>query len=435
MQPNTRLDVTISILPRHESRPRREFGHPQQQDKDLPSMLGVQQTEAQMQWHEALFQRAGGSLSDAAESSLMFSTWKQESSIASTGPTNSALWGQQKGRSRSSCGRLGEAIQGSPSTRPAYHPDTDILTTLPLPGDAHNPLALLAEASATSLFEEDPPLTDDRAGRSQKGRDHDGRSRGHYYAPLERSLKDEAPHIMSRINVQEAEQLFEIYFKYLHLWSECSTNSSDSGENGPKRSPEVVILMVIHSFGLQRAMECLPLDLPAAFAEYQTAAIRLINSFEADLEATGLIRGCPDFLFTVLTYATVSLLKATQSQFSHLEPNITHLFAIATSASSVLARSATASDHLPASLSVFISNLIRPRVETEARTMDVQAFDGNLDTSLWPIVEQTANGDLGIEDWMAGQDFGIPAAALGLDIGTFPFSQDENLMFSQDSFW
>jgi hypothetical protein len=71
----------------------------------------------------------------------------------------------------------------------------DKLTTLPLPGDVHNPLAVLAEASSTTkTFDPNSPVV----GLHEK----EGEDKG-YYAPLERVLKDEAPHIMSRIDVHE----------------------------------------------------------------------------------------------------------------------------------------------------------------------------------------------------------------------------------------
>lgn len=89
------------------------------------------------------------------------------------------------------------------------------LTTLPLPGDMHNPLAVLAQASATAEdIAEDNGSVEEKSERyprrreappdtasSQTGeRDREG---GGYYAPLDRVLKDEAPHIMSLINVHE----------------------------------------------------------------------------------------------------------------------------------------------------------------------------------------------------------------------------------------
>jgi hypothetical protein len=83
----------------------------------------------------------------------------------------------------------------------------DKLTTLPLPGDAHNPLAVLAEASATANPDSGGSPTDivSVVGTAGTGRTNGPgeKEEGGYYAPLDRTLKDEAPHIMSLINVHE----------------------------------------------------------------------------------------------------------------------------------------------------------------------------------------------------------------------------------------
>ncbi|WRT67273.1 uncharacterized protein IL334_004240 [Kwoniella shivajii] len=95
-------------------------------------------------------------------------------------------------------------------------PVADRLTSLPLPGD-RNPLAMLAEASYTvSITQADDHVSINPSSK----RRHDERSKTQaedgYYAPISRTLKDEAPHIMTLINVSEAEKLFESYFEYLH---------------------------------------------------------------------------------------------------------------------------------------------------------------------------------------------------------------------------
>lgn len=92
--------------------------------------------------------------------------------------------------------------------------------------------------------------------------------------------------------------------------------------------------------------------------QYQSASTALIQTFETDLEGPGFTRGCPDFVFTVLTYAAVSLLRVTQPHFAYLEPDRTQVFATARKAADMLARSAMTPDHLPASQSVFLSRLI-----------------------------------------------------------------------------
>lgn len=66
-----------------------------------------------------------------------------------------------------------------------------LTTTLPLDGDAHNPLAVLVELSEAAS---------DRAFATGRRRQ---REEDEYYAPLERTLKEEAPQIMSLINAHE----------------------------------------------------------------------------------------------------------------------------------------------------------------------------------------------------------------------------------------
>lgn len=195
--------------------------------------------------------------------------------------------------------------------------------------------------------------------------------------------------------------------------------------------------------------------------QYQGAAIRLITCFEADFELPGLTRGCPDFVFTVLTYAAVSLLKATQHQFSHLEPNRSTIFHLARKAADMLARAAMAPDHLPASQSVFLSRLIevkthepmRETVTFEPEPIDFEAFGNSINEdqtkTLWPPMPGTdfegsimptisaltdGNQPTDLSSWVAqNQVYPVPGAALGLGAGSF--LQDQNLLFNQDSFW
>jgi hypothetical protein len=110
--------------------------------------------------------------------------WQKENALATTVARNSTLWAEDRRPPSPSM-----AISTSPRM------SVDKLTTLPLPGDVHNPLAVLAEASSTTnAFDPKSPIV------GLKGKE--GEDQG-YYAPLERVLKDEAPHIMSRIDVHE----------------------------------------------------------------------------------------------------------------------------------------------------------------------------------------------------------------------------------------
>ena len=209
--------------------------------------------------------------------------------------------------------------------------------------------------------------------------------------------------------------------------------------------------------------------------QYQTSAIRLINGFEVDLESPGFTRGCPDFVFTVLTYAAVSILKASEPRFCHLDPHRPTLFMLARKAADMLGRAAMTPDHLPASQSVFISRLIEvkstePQHQPDAlipAPIDFEAFGNSLDQdtskTLWPPMPSpsTINGlnalsmqnqmpqpqmDIGgmgnttrarptdLNGWVAqNQAFPVPGAALGLGVGSF--LQDQDMLFTQDAFW
>jgi len=113
-----------------------------------------------------------------------FELWQKENALATTVARNSTLWAKE---------RRPPSPSANISTSPRM--SVDKLTTLPLPGDVHNPLAVLAEASSTTnVYDPKSPIV------GLKGKE--GEDRG-YYAPLERVLKDEAPHIMSRIDVHE----------------------------------------------------------------------------------------------------------------------------------------------------------------------------------------------------------------------------------------
>lgn len=108
--------------------------------------------------------------------------------------------------------------------------DRENLTTLPLPGDAPNPLGILAEAtisldpgssSAGSL----PSSAYNRGGKANN-KDSNNNNRPppegtDYYSSSKKSvtprtLKSEAPHIMQLISPSDAESLFETYWKKIH---------------------------------------------------------------------------------------------------------------------------------------------------------------------------------------------------------------------------
>lgn len=92
-------------------------------------------------------------------------------------------------------------IQLGTTRRDSDQPTLDKLTTtLPLPGDSHNPLAVLVELSEAAATRRgdaaSPGMFEGESSQRQREEEE-------YYAPLERTLKEEAPHIMRFINGHE----------------------------------------------------------------------------------------------------------------------------------------------------------------------------------------------------------------------------------------
>lgn len=114
---------------------------------------------------------------------------------------------------------FGESSQHQLSTsRPI---DRENLTTLPLPGDAPNPLGILAEAtiSLDVSSSSSDSITQDRYQDPRgvhapiEGIDYYSSSKK---SSTPRTLKTEAPHIMQLISPSDAESLFETYWKKIH---------------------------------------------------------------------------------------------------------------------------------------------------------------------------------------------------------------------------
>ena len=105
--------------------------------------------------------------------------------------------------------------------------DRATLTSLPLPGDAHNPLGVLAEASATLSGRSPRRLTGSQFQTPTRPESSNEKDYSDYYtaspfnAVNERSLLVEAPHIMRIITPAEAESLFEVYWRSIHPHLPC----------------------------------------------------------------------------------------------------------------------------------------------------------------------------------------------------------------------
>lgn len=161
----------------------------------------------------------------------------------------------------------------------------------------------------------------------------------------------------------------------------------------------------------------------------------------------------------MLTYAAVSLLKATEARFAHLDPHRPTIFMSARKAAEMLSRTAMTPEHLPASQSVFINRLIEVKsAEKHSETpdafpepIDFEAYGLSLDKdtgkTLWPPAP-AANGTggrghgrpaaNGVNGGARGKESGgtgypVPGAALGLGVGSF--SQNQDMLFTQETFW
>jgi hypothetical protein len=80
----------------------------------------------------------------------------------------------------------------------------DRYTSTPFLGEGHNPLGVLAEASATAGNAATTPSPFQPTGGPGDKLDEDHqREKEGYDVPLERVLKNDAPHIMSLISISE----------------------------------------------------------------------------------------------------------------------------------------------------------------------------------------------------------------------------------------
>lgn len=143
----------------------------------------------------------GDIVRDNEEREQHYASWRRTNSLCEQGIPNIAVWGSSTKREN---GGL-----------PAPGPDPALalnhsLTTLPLPGDAPNPLAMLAEASASAQAVQlstpgaaigASPVAGAGTTGPSAGQDD---STDSYYAPFQKRLKDDAPHIMTLISVSES---------------------------------------------------------------------------------------------------------------------------------------------------------------------------------------------------------------------------------------
>lgn len=136
--------------------------------------------------------------SDSIQNDAHRRMWERSNGLTALGASNSTLWTSTpvRGRSPASAAIPLEGSVPAQVLRRRSSTVDKLTSTLPLPGDSHNPLSVLVELSDSAQYLHDS--SDVRSADTRDGHDED-----QYYAPLERTLKEEAPHIMSLINPHE----------------------------------------------------------------------------------------------------------------------------------------------------------------------------------------------------------------------------------------
>jgi hypothetical protein len=141
-----------------------------------------------------------------AQSDAYLEQWDKERrrTMDGSGSHNSSLWDPPQSSTATTNDldnhSLAVTSPEASSSRSQQPSTIDKLTTLPLRGDAHNPLSVLVELSEAASNSEP---RDRRQSSFQNSDLKRQREEEEYYAPLERTLKDEAPQIMALINTHE----------------------------------------------------------------------------------------------------------------------------------------------------------------------------------------------------------------------------------------
>lgn len=168
--------------------------------KTRPRQNGINEEEEDVDRRPTGDRLGGDVVRDNEERERHYASWKRTNSLCEQGIPNTAVWGDATKRENA-----GLPIPAADPALALNHR----LTTLPLPGDAPNPLAMLAEASASAQAAQASPPGATLAASSLLGAPpsrstaHQDESTDAYYAPFQKRLKDDAPHIMTLISVSE----------------------------------------------------------------------------------------------------------------------------------------------------------------------------------------------------------------------------------------
>ena len=148
---------------------------------------------------------AGWTMSSMKED---FAKWKHDENLTVHGPRNDHIWrhahSSLHGGQSAPTANSGPLAPAGPSPRQEL---PDQYTTSNILAEEHNPLGVLAEASATAgNAATSPSPYQHRRGPGEQPEGENGKGEEEesgYYVPLDRVLKKDAPHIMSLISISE----------------------------------------------------------------------------------------------------------------------------------------------------------------------------------------------------------------------------------------
>ncbi|KAG9318732.1 hypothetical protein JVU11DRAFT_831 [Chiua virens] len=121
--------------------------------------------------------------------------------------------------------------------------------------------------------------------------------------------------------------------------------------------------LVIHSFGLQNAIERSPVDIAYFFSKCHTSATAVAIIARDELAPRGFLRYSPDSHFVFLSYAVLSLLKLIRPEFQQYIHDEQKIVDLVKDIATILGDIAINSHHTPALYSNFLRALISARTD------------------------------------------------------------------------
>ncbi|KIJ16877.1 hypothetical protein PAXINDRAFT_168319 [Paxillus involutus ATCC 200175] len=121
--------------------------------------------------------------------------------------------------------------------------------------------------------------------------------------------------------------------------------------------------LVIHSFGLQNAMERSTVDIPYFFSRCHTSATAVATIARDELAPRGYLKYSPDSHFVFLSYAVLSLLKLIRTEFQPFIDDEQKIIDLVKDIATVLGGIAVNPHHTPALYSTFLRALISARTD------------------------------------------------------------------------